>query len=518
MLMLDLKSKPVNEILYVSFNQDFTCFIAGTENGFRVYNTDPYRLVHTREFGQTGGLGVVAMLYRTNILAFSGGGHDPKFEPKKIVLWDDRQSRIMAEIKFQSPVKSVRLRRDLVVTVLINKVCVHGFRNLRLLDSIETTDNPKGLCCLGCGNDKVVLVCPGIQQGSVLVISYPASFDDPHSSSAVAPITRDRTQIIYAHKACIAAMAIDYNGKLLATASDKGTIIRVYDSEGTRLQELRRGADRAEIHSLAFGPAGDRPAQWLAVSSDKGTIHIFAVYRPGINSDLPFQGNHSVVSTELSPGSNSKSSLNRLSGVLPAYFSSEWSLAQFRVDDVRCIAGFGSEENTVVVVCARGSYHKVRFDPHRGGGMIREEFKQFAGESSAGPDRAAEASAPAASSVGTVDVAAASVGTTRGRPVSEPNAVEGDIFTSASAAASAAAPAAAASGTAMAASSVAASFRGTDAETTSLAESRRSETTEAANETDAEAGSQILEPGGWAGAVASLAEGDEASYAGAGLS
>lgn len=37
--------------------------------------------------------------------------------------------------------------------------------------------------------------------------------------------------------------------------------------------QLRRGADRAEIYSLAFSTN----AQWLAVSSDKGTVHVFSL-------------------------------------------------------------------------------------------------------------------------------------------------------------------------------------------------------------------------------------------------
>lgn len=38
--------------------------------------------------------------------------------------------------------------------------------------------------------------------------------------------------------------------------------------------QVRRGADRAEIQSLAFSSA----AQWLAVSSDKGTVHVFSLH------------------------------------------------------------------------------------------------------------------------------------------------------------------------------------------------------------------------------------------------
>jgi len=361
---MDLQSNPVNEILYISFNQDFTCFVCGTESGFRVYRTDPFRLTHRRDFENGGGLGVIAMLFRTNILAFAGGGSRPSFPPHKVMLWDDRQARVIAELSFRSAVRSVRLRRDLVVAVLTNKVYVYGFRSLSLFDSIETTSNPKGLCCLSVGADKVVLICPAGQQGRALVIYYPRCFGD-----TPVPVARERTTIIHAHEAPIASLATDHNGTLLATASDKGTIVRVYDTaSGTRLQELRRGCDRAEIHSLTFSPTGN----WLAVSSDKGTVHIFAVGRSPLNSGRTGPGERDGTAA-----GNAKSSLQRLSRVLPAYFSSEWSIAQFRVLDCRCIAAFGADEHTIVVVCANGSYYKARFDPERGGEMIREEFAQF---------------------------------------------------------------------------------------------------------------------------------------------
>ena len=35
--------KRQDEILYVSLNQDQGCFSAGTQTGFRVYNTRPFR-------------------------------------------------------------------------------------------------------------------------------------------------------------------------------------------------------------------------------------------------------------------------------------------------------------------------------------------------------------------------------------------------------------------------------------------------------------------------------------------
>lgn len=393
-MSMDLQVNPLNELLFVSFNQDYTCFACGTEAGFRVYSTDPFRLTWSRDFSPNGGLGVVAMLFRTNILAFAGGGKSPKYESNKVVLWDDRQARTIAELSFRSTVRAVRLRRDLVVVVVDKKVYVYGFRSLSLLDSIETIENKKGLCCLSVGSERTVLICPGMQLGRALVIFYPRAFGELQ-----APAERERTTIVAAHESSIAAMGIDYNGTLLATASDKGTIVRVYDtSSGSRRQELRRGADRAEIHSLVFSPSGE----FLAVSSDKGTIHVFAVGRH-LGGSLVGSGYPSELSAASGPAGNAKSSLSRMSRVLPAYFSSEWSLAQFRVPDTRCIAAFGFDPHTIITVCANGSYYKARFDPVRGGEMERVEFKQF--------DEASEAAAadPAIAPPAAVSSAAASL-------------------------------------------------------------------------------------------------------------
>ena len=51
-------------------------------------------------------------------------------------------------------------------------------------------------------------------------------------------------------------------------------MIRIFDTEtGTRLQEVRRGTDQAEVFCISFDPV----SKYLACSSDKGTIHIFAI-------------------------------------------------------------------------------------------------------------------------------------------------------------------------------------------------------------------------------------------------
>jgi hypothetical protein len=44
-----------------------------------------------------------------------------------------------------------------------------------------------------------------------------------------------------------------------------------------------------------------------------------------------------------------------MAGVLPKYFSSEWSFAQFHVpEETKAIVAFGPQKNTVIIVCANG--------------------------------------------------------------------------------------------------------------------------------------------------------------------
>merc|ERR1712176_788749 len=74
---------------------------------------------------------------------------------------------------------------------------------------------------------------------------------------------------------------------------------------------------------------------------------------------------------------NPTSSLGLFKSVLPRYFSSEWSLAQFRVPDVRTIVAFGSEETTLVLVSSDGTFYKATFNPKNGGDCQKVKEEPF---------------------------------------------------------------------------------------------------------------------------------------------
>lgn len=78
--------------------------------------------------------------------------------------------------------------------------------------------------------------------------------------------------VIQAHKSPISFLSINSTGTMLATASDKGTVIRVWSIPGAeKLYQFRRGTRETKIYSINF----NLMSTLLAVSSAHDTIHIF---------------------------------------------------------------------------------------------------------------------------------------------------------------------------------------------------------------------------------------------------
>ena len=346
----------------------------GTESGFRIYNVDPFKETFRRVFSG-GGVGVVEMLFRCNLLALVGGGRSPRYPPNKVMIWDDHQNRCIGELSFRSDVKAVKLRRDRVVVVLATKVYVYRFSDLKLLDQINTQPNPRGLVALCPHPSNNVLACPGVNRGHVRVELYDAR----------------KSTIITAHESDLARLALSGDGALVATASDKGTLLRVFDTHtGAQLRELRRGVDRAAVYSIAF----DAEAKFLACSSDKGTVHIFSLGDGGgarrVDGDPAPRAAPSAPPADAP--ANARSNLSFLRRVIPglasSYLESEWSFAQVHGLDAPTLCAFGAEPGTVVVVGADGSFLVSKFAD--GGECERVSFAKFIRS----PDEDDDAAAP----------------------------------------------------------------------------------------------------------------------------
>lgn len=117
----------------------------------------------------------------------------------------------------------MRLRRDRIVVILAQKIYVYNFADLKLLQQIDTFTNPKGLCEVSHLAGSMVLVCPGLRKGEIRVEHYSSK----------------QTKFINAHDSRIKCLALTHDGRLLATASRKGTLVRIFNTlDGLLLQEV----------------------------------------------------------------------------------------------------------------------------------------------------------------------------------------------------------------------------------------------------------------------------------------
>ncbi|CAI9769019.1 unnamed protein product [Fraxinus pennsylvanica] len=297
------------------------------------------------------------MLFKGKITAIVGCGPTPQFTFNKVFIWDDYRSQCIAEFCFRSKVKSVRLWKDQIVVILLNKIYVYNFEDLELLHQIDTMSNPKGLCEVSRESEKV-LACLGLHQGEV----------------RVEHCTFKRTNTITAHDSQIECIALTHDGRFLATASTKGTLVRVFNTwDESLLHELRRGSGRAEIYSISFS----LDAQWLAVSSDKATVHVFK-----LNVDSRAASASASAAAAAGPNIFSPTPASFLSQItgIPKYLKSQWSVTRFRLpqEGIRNIVTFGQQQkNTVIIIGVDGSYFRCQFDPEARGEMIEVQHLNF---------------------------------------------------------------------------------------------------------------------------------------------
>lgn len=150
--------------------------------------------------------------------------------------------------------------------------------------------------CLATAPNSTLLAMPGRQPGHVQLVHLPpcpapspppvqpppTPYDPPAPIPAprAPPVNtsqhRGRAPVpfIAAHKSPLATLSVPASGRLFATTSDSGTLIRIWDTHsGELLRELRRGTDKAEIYGVAFRPDETEVCVW----SDKGTVHVFKI-------------------------------------------------------------------------------------------------------------------------------------------------------------------------------------------------------------------------------------------------
>jgi WD40 repeat protein len=138
------------------------------------------------------------------------------------------------------------------------KIYIFNILNFQNIDTIDTFENSKGIIAMTFDPRINIVAFPDKANGYVKLKSY----------------EKNETILINAHESKISCIQLSQNGKLLATCSEKGTLIRLFKTEdGIFIHQLRRSKDIAEIYNISF----DDSTKFISCSCSTGTIHIFSL-------------------------------------------------------------------------------------------------------------------------------------------------------------------------------------------------------------------------------------------------
>ena len=318
-------------ILSLSFNQSISHLVACSENGYVIYELSPKKnetdnkktdIEKKKSVDKGGGVGLMKMFHTSNICLLVGGGINP-FKPKDtVVMRDDYKNSDIMEIDLQKPIKNILIDDvKTIVCVLQKELLVFNFDG-KLQYTKPTYSNDRGLCCLHVKEGKQMIATLGMKKGEV----------------AIWNINQESYKVIQAHNSNIEIISMNQQGTLLGTASETGTLIKIFNiASGKQLYEFRRGSTSAKIYDICF----NKDSTIITCCSSNGTVHIFELYKDEKETK------------------NAQSYLSGFKEYLPSYFGSQWGFKQISIPSTdRMICGFDSN-NTLHIASLDGKYYKL---------------------------------------------------------------------------------------------------------------------------------------------------------------
>jgi len=239
-------------------------------------------------------------------------------------------------------VLSVKLNKKRMIVALETKIYIYDMASLKLLYTLDTP-HKKGIIAFS-SNDKSLLAYPSSEAGDV------ALFDGVNLSAL---------GMFPAHKGGISALVFNDDSTLLATASDKGTVIRVFSLPHlTKMFTLRRGSYPAIIYSICFAPDSSQ----LCVSSNHDTIHIFK-----LENTPTAQTNNNITSVTIPSITTMTSYLSPLTESLWEAGIRNFAFIKLAAPETACICSFCPlDPKQIYVISELGWFSVYQIEPHGG--------------------------------------------------------------------------------------------------------------------------------------------------------
>lgn len=249
-------------LLSYSFSPDGSHFVCGTTCGFRVYSVSPLCEVLRDDLSDDSlckEIPIVAVYSNGEMLAtVTSINKDADTKATMVNVWDCQRGRFVKQVQSKhSDVKGIVFGTEVMAVVYERMIFLYQYNRgtFAQILQVHTCANPMGLCALSVTSVHWILCCPAQSVGRVQISQNESD-----------------KQAFRAHDTALAALALTKSGSLLATASEHGTIVKVFRRpDGGLLYRFRRGTHPTLITSLTF----DSDERYLAAASSSPTVHIF---------------------------------------------------------------------------------------------------------------------------------------------------------------------------------------------------------------------------------------------------
>ncbi|VDK75516.1 unnamed protein product [Litomosoides sigmodontis] len=356
----------MKKVYGISVNSEQNMFAVATEDGFRIFQCNPLHQLIRLDKRIVGSLRIGKVLGCSNFFGMVSGGFCPKYAENVVMIWNDERKKddFYMEYTGTSPILNFQMSKTRMVLVGMKKIHVFNFpQELVPIKTIETGMNIHGLCELSSDPNMELLIYPGHQKGTVQCINL----RDVARHATLAPT------LISAHQTDVAQIALNSTATLLATGSTKGTVIRIFDTKTAELiREFRRGADPVTLHCLRFSPC----SSFLAVASDKDTVHIFAV-----KSNDPTWTNRKTLWQQVGLVSEDADRARiqfKLSKATQNVALTELAFIKYgneaNTAELNAKSRFILRSHAIVAICDDGSYNLFTFSSDGTFDLIRDEY------------------------------------------------------------------------------------------------------------------------------------------------
>ena len=249
-------SKRMSEISAVSMSRDGSSFGISLEHSFSVYNTDPLRRKFMKDFVSYR-IAKIAVTGDGTLVAFSASALSKDQSIEKVFVWSNQFGEAQCQLDFKEKVTSVALTPHFLLVVLEKSIVVYDIERRKTQCEMVTCSNPHGAGDIVTNEGGSLIAVSGLAAGGVSVNDLTGG---------------GRPVVFQAHQHPVSLIRLSPDGSIVATASERGTLIRLFDSvTGSHLCVFRRGTMSSRVLSVCFSPGNSE----LIAVSESGTVHLF---------------------------------------------------------------------------------------------------------------------------------------------------------------------------------------------------------------------------------------------------